>query len=212
MGQVDQVEKCVTMDLKEPGNYVYQVGLTREELGGSHFALVQSLAGGQVPQVDPVAAKQTFAAVHEAINGGLVQACHDLSEGGLAVAAAEMAFAGNLGLRVFLGQIPQAIEVDAASAAELAALAEKVRDAELHPLATYPAATVALLFSESNTRFLCEVRPEDTELFEKGPRRRAPCAHRRGRRHRPTANPRRAATDSRRVGQGDHRNRRAVGR
>ena len=43
------------------------------------------------------AAKRTFAAVHAAIDAGLVRACHDLSEGGLAVALAEMAFAGGFG-------------------------------------------------------------------------------------------------------------------
>ena len=55
------------------------------------------MRAGQVPQLDPQTAKKTFAAVHRAIHAGLVRACHDLSEGGLAVATAEMAFAGGLG-------------------------------------------------------------------------------------------------------------------
>ena len=76
----------MTMDLKQPGNLLYLVGETQDELGGSHFALVNGLAGGQVPTVDPKRAKRTFAAVHAAIDAGLVRACHDLSEGGLAVA------------------------------------------------------------------------------------------------------------------------------
>ena len=121
------------MDLKEPGNCLYLVGLTRDELGGSHFALVEALAGGQVPQVDAPTAKRTFAAVHRAIDAGLVRACHDLSEGGLAVAAAEMAFAGGLGRRSRSGQ------------------------SALRPTTAMPNSAV-LLFSESNTRFLCEVR------------------------------------------------------
>ena len=98
LGQIDDVARAVTMDLKEPGNLLYLVGVTKNELGGSHFALVHGLTGGQVPQGRrrgwPSA---TFAAVHRAIDAGLVRACHDLSEGGLAVAAAEMAFAGGLG-------------------------------------------------------------------------------------------------------------------
>ena len=98
LGQVDDVGRCVTMDLKEPGNCLYQVGLTRDELGGSHFALVKALAGGQVPHGRSRSRPgRRFAAVHRAIDAGLVRACHDLSEGGLAVAAAEMAFAGGLG-------------------------------------------------------------------------------------------------------------------
>jgi phosphoribosylformylglycinamidine synthase len=166
LGQIDDVRRCVSMDLKEPGNYLYQVGLTKEEMGGSHFALVQSLTGGQVPRVDPPLARRTFHALHKAIDAGLVQACHDMSEGGLAVAAAETAFAGNLGARVFLAQVPHAIEVDDESAAQAKQLAEKMPDDELHPLSTYPGATAVLLFSESNTRFLCEVRPDNAEAFE----------------------------------------------
>ena len=166
LGQIDDVGRSVTMDLKEPENYLYQVGLTREELGGSHFALVESLRGGRVPQVDVEVARQTFAALHKAIDVRLVRACHDMSEGGLAVAAAEMALAGGFGARVFLAQSPQAVEIDEQSAAEARRLSETMPDDELHPLSTYPAATAVLLFSESNTRFLCEVRPDDAEAFE----------------------------------------------
>jgi phosphoribosylformylglycinamidine synthase len=138
LGQVDDVSRCVTMDLKQPGNHLYLVGLTHNEMGGSHFALVESLAGGQVPKVDAEAAKRTFAALHKAIDAGLVRACHDLSEGGLAVAAAEMAFAGGLGARIELDHVP---------------CEEGARRA------------MVLLFSESNSRFLCEVCPEHGEGF-----------------------------------------------
>jgi phosphoribosylformylglycinamidine synthase subunit PurSL len=139
MGQIDDVSRCVTMDLKRPGNLLYLVGQTRDELGGSHFALVNNLQDGQVPSVDPEKARQTFAAIHAAINAGLMRACHDLSEGGLAVAVAEMAFAGGLGVR---------IDVD------LMAVADELND-------------VARLFSESNSRFLCEVAAEHAVEFER---------------------------------------------
>ena len=104
LGQIDDVARAVTMDLKQAGNTIYIVGDTRNEMGGSHFALVHNLKGGHVPRVDPVVARDTFAAVHRAIDEGLVRACHDLSEGGLAVAIAEMAFAGGLGAAIELGQ------------------------------------------------------------------------------------------------------------
>ena len=137
MGQVESVDQCTTMDLKTPGNRIYQVGTTRNELGGSHFALVNQQTGGRVPQVDPALAKATFYAVHQAIRGGLVRSCHDLSEGGLAVALAEMAFAGGWGA---------AIELSAA----------------LHETDT----DSAVLFSESNSRFLCEVATDAAADFE----------------------------------------------
>lgn len=142
IGQVADVRQCVTMDLKEAGNRVYQVGTTRDELGGSHWAMIQGLEGGSVPQVDPARAKETFRALHAAISAGLVRACHDLSEGGLAVAAAEMAFAGGLGLNLDLTRVP-------------------------HELAASGDSAVALLFAESNTRFLCEVPADKQTEFEK---------------------------------------------
>jgi phosphoribosylformylglycinamidine synthase len=96
----------------------------------------------QVPTVDATLAKRVFAALHRAIDLGLVCSCHDLSEGGLAVGAAEMAFAGGLGATLDLDRM--ATDIDKSS----------------------PGAAAALLFSESNSRFLCEVRPGDAPAFK----------------------------------------------
>jgi phosphoribosylformylglycinamidine synthase subunit PurSL len=147
LGQIDDVSRCVTMDLKRAGNVLYQIGETKNELGGSHFALVNGLTGGHVPQVDPVRAKATFAALHQAIHASYVRSCHDLSEGGLAVAAAEMAFAGGLGARLYLMEVPH--QISTAETAEVPG-----------GLAT------ALLFADSNTRFLVEVPPDCVGHFE----------------------------------------------
>jgi phosphoribosylformylglycinamidine synthase len=147
MGQVDDVSRCVSMDLKRAGNVLYQVGATKNELGGSHFALINQLTGGYVPRVDPARAKATFAAMHLAIHSGFVRSCHDLSEGGLAVAAAEMAFSGGLGARLYLLEVPHAVRAEET---------ETVRGG----LAS------VLLFAESNSRFLVEVAANYVEHFE----------------------------------------------
>jgi phosphoribosylformylglycinamidine synthase len=139
LGQVPDVRRCVTMDLKEPGNLLFLAGMTRRELGGSHWAMLKNEAGGDVPRVDPAAGRLLFQAVHTAIARGLVRACHDLSEGGLAVALAEMALAGGLGARASLAAVPRA------------------------PDAAHDA---VLLFSESPTRFLLEVRPAHAMALE----------------------------------------------
>ncbi len=97
LGRVPDVRRCVTMDIKEVGNALYLVGITKDELGGSHFNLVTGRTGGSVPRVDLATAPKVFAAVHSAITQGLIRACHDLSEGGFAVSAAEMCFAGGIG-------------------------------------------------------------------------------------------------------------------
>ncbi len=97
IGIIEDVQRAVTMDLKEAGNVVYLLGETRNELGGSHFNLIQNSNGGEVPSQAEYA-PTLYRALHRAMRAGLVRACHDLSEGGLAVAAAEMCIAGRLGL------------------------------------------------------------------------------------------------------------------
>jgi phosphoribosylformylglycinamidine synthase II len=115
LGQVDDVETCVTMDLKGAGNLLYLIGETKDEMGGSHFNLVNGLTDGNVPSVDKERAPEIFRALHQAIRQGLILSCHDLSEGGLAVAAAEMAFAGGVGVEILLPEGNGAVELFAES-------------------------------------------------------------------------------------------------
>lgn len=138
IGQMDDVRQAVTMDLKLPGNDLYLVGTTRGEFGGSHLFQVLGLEGGSVPRVDAQMAASGFAALHSAITQGLVRACHDLSEGGLAVAIAEMAFGGELGVEVELQSVASSDQLSAS----------------------------ALLFSESNSRFVIEVASANRHRIE----------------------------------------------
>lgn len=130
LGQMDDVEQAVTMDLKSAGNRLLLIGTTKDELGGSHYALVNGLNGGQVPHVDLALAPRVFVALHQTISKGLIRSCHDLSEGGLAVSAAEMAFAGGLGASLNLQPVAATSGISN---------------------------TATLLFSESTTRFVIEV-------------------------------------------------------
>ena len=139
LAQVEDVTTCVTMDLKAAGNLLYQVGETKNELGGSHFGLVNDLAGGEVPKVDTTAAKSIFHTLHNAIKNRLVRSCHDMSEGGLAVCVAEMAFAGGFGATVELNSVPCSADANNET---------------------------TKLFAESNSRFVCEVAPENKAAFE----------------------------------------------
>ena len=156
---VDDVNKCVTMDAKKPGNLLFIVGETKNELGGSHYSSLvarrSSLAGqgtrdesrvtGHAPTVDLQMAPKIARRISEAIARGLVVSCHDCSEGGLAVALAEMAFAGGLGIEADLRGLP--------------------RSPDLTPGA--PGVIDALLFSESNSRYIVEVEPEKYDAFAK---------------------------------------------
>ena len=137
---VNDVNRCVTMDAKQAGNLLVVVGLTKNELGGSRYYQQAGQLGANVPRVDLKTAPQVMAAVAEAIEEEVVKACHDCSEGGLAVALAEMAFAGGLGMQIDLGQVPAGTGV--------------VRDDQL-------------LFSESASRFVIEIEPGDLAKLAK---------------------------------------------
>ncbi len=138
LGIVPDVRRAVTMDLKAPGDWLYVVGLTADELGGSSYYRRLGLLGANVPQA-PAHGLALFRALHRAISRGLVRACHDCSEGGLAVAVAEMALAGGLGVELSLANVPRVPDVD--------------RDD-----------TIA--FSESLARFVVAVAPEHAVAFE----------------------------------------------
>ena len=138
VGVIPNIQSTTSMDLKAPGNLLYIVGETFNELGGSEYYKLKGFLGASVPKVRGAKAKRTFKAVTKAIDEGMVKSCHDLSEGGLAVAAAEMAFAGGYGLELDLRKVPGR---------------ELVRND-------------FVLFSESNSRFLIEVAEADSEDFE----------------------------------------------
>ena len=142
VGIVPDVRHSVTMDLKSPGNLLYVVGVTRAELGGSSYERtygpVDVPGAGTVPQPTGQA-MACYRALHQAMRQGLVRACHDCSEGGLAVALAEMALAGGCGAVVRLADLPRAGDV----------LCDNVA-----------------AFSESLGRMVVEVAPEDVAPFE----------------------------------------------
>jgi len=139
MAVMEDVGKCVTMDLKKADDLIYIVGATYNELGGSHYFANHGFIGNAVPKVYPEKGKQLMDALSSAMSRGLVAACHDLSEGGIGVAAAEMAFAGGLGMAVNLKNVPLGESIDCDD---------------------------FILFSESNSRFLVEIDPRNRKDFE----------------------------------------------
>jgi phosphoribosylformylglycinamidine synthase len=139
MAVMDDVNRAVTMDLKRAGNRLYVVGNTYDELAGSEYCACVGGAGRTVPQVRVEEAHRSMTLLSSAIEAGLVASCHDMSEGGFAVALAEMCFAGGRGAVVDLKSMP---------------LGERVERDDI------------LLFSESNSRFVVEVPEAHRAAFE----------------------------------------------
>lgn len=139
IGKTDDIRKGVTMDAKRPGDLVYLLGTTRNELGASEYYDMLGHLGKNVPKVDAATALQRYRSVNQAQEQGLLASCHDLSDGGLGVALAETAFAGGFGMHIDLGKV----KCD-----------EVLRED-------------AVLFSESASRLLVTVRPDNKAAFEK---------------------------------------------
>lgn len=169
LGLVPEIARCTTMDLKRAGNLLVLVGLTSGRLGGSHWlsmvaddeSLSRRQAGSadavgaspELPTVDLVMGPRTAAAVARAIGAGIVRSAHDPSEGGLLVAAAEMALAGGLGCTIELDHVPIA---EAAKSGPGGAAGVRAR----------PRAD-ALSFAEDPSRYLLEIEPGSLASLER---------------------------------------------
>ncbi len=101
VAHVPDADRCVTPDLAGPGNALVLLGPTSTEFAGSHldFVVGAPKQRGVAPAPDPDAPDR-YRNLHAAMQAGLVVSCHDVSEGGLAVALAEMCIAGRLGARI----------------------------------------------------------------------------------------------------------------
>jgi phosphoribosylformylglycinamidine synthase len=139
IAHVPQAEATVTADLKKSGNVLLLTGTTEPEFGASHASMVCQHpieTSGVVPEFD-ANAPQRYRHLHQAILQGLVVACHDCSEGGVAVTIAEMCIGGRLGAQMSLqSQLDSAIDL------------------------------CTLLFSESLGRHIVEVEPHNLAAFQ----------------------------------------------
>ncbi|MFH1093217.1 MAG: phosphoribosylformylglycinamidine synthase subunit PurL [Candidatus Omnitrophota bacterium] len=141
MGVIDDVEKVVSSDLKVSGNLIYCIGTTANEMGGSSYFAMNNYTSGNVPKVDFKRNRMTFEQLSECVNKGLIRSCHDISDGGLGVTLAEMAFSGNVGMNVSLSKVKHRISKN------------ELRDD-------------IILFSESNGRFVVEIEKNKKKEFE----------------------------------------------
>lgn len=131
--KVEDVRRTITSDFKQADDVVYLLGETYDELGGSEFYQLFGELGANVPKVRFEQAKALYILMGEANDQGLIQSCHDLSDGGLAVALAEATFGYGFGAEV---ELPEGLPVH------------------------------VQLFSESHSRFVATVAPEDVVAFE----------------------------------------------
>lgn len=142
LGIVPDAKLARTMDAKLAGNVLLQVGETQRAMGGSHYQLMTGDAtrSTQVPHVDLARGPLTARVIAKLIAAGLVASAHDCSDGGMLIAAAEMAFAGRVGLDVNLDGVPSATELD----------------------------DITACFAETPSRYLLEISPENLDVVVRG--------------------------------------------
>jgi len=140
---IEKTDQVISMYAKDPQDLIYIVGQTYPELGGSHYYDLFGAIGNNIPKVNAKSAGRTFGRLSRASSAGLIKAMHDCSEGGIGVAASEMAFAGGLGMDLFLSEVPYRRQGQD----------KNLRDDHV-------------LFSESNSRFIVEVDQRDQKRFE----------------------------------------------
>lgn len=145
IGLCEDVRECITVDVKEAGNLLYVVGETKEELGRSEYYKSRDVEAGIVPRTDPAVLIRRMEALREAMKAGLIASCHDVSEGGLAVAVCEMLIGGDIGASIDITGVNPEIRSD------------------------------YKLFSESNSRWVAEVQREEKRRFEELMNNRGVC-------------------------------------
>ena len=145
VGLVPDVRKCVTTDLKEEGNPIYVIGETRQEMAGTAFFRLFGGKGGVVPGVVTSQLAQGISSLNECMERSLLRSCHDLSDGGAAVALAEMCIGGDIGVNANLeamGKLAPAVKMFSESNSRWLVEVDRNREQEFLQRMKAPAARI----------------------------------------------------------------------
>lgn len=138
LGVIPDVARAMTTDWKCAGDALYLVGETNDELGASEYATMLGLSGGRAPSPDVKRNAKAYDAISKAIQAELVASAISVGRGGLGVALAKSAIAGQLGTHIDLTNIPGDVKSGG-----------------------------SILFSESQGRILVSIRQGREKEFEK---------------------------------------------
>jgi phosphoribosylformylglycinamidine synthase II len=105
MGRIEQAESAVSMDFKSCGDLIYILCAGGLALGGTTFADLHGYESTMIPKIDMKRAADMYRRLHSAICRGFVKSCHDISEGGTAVALAESVIGSGLGAEVSIEKL-----------------------------------------------------------------------------------------------------------
>jgi phosphoribosylformylglycinamidine synthase len=138
---MDDVRHVVSLDVKAAGDYIYVLGETHEELGGSEYASLideHNTFFSPVPHVDCSKNRSVYDTYSQCLQQGFIASAIGVGRGGLAAAVAKVSIAGDLGVSISFEKLKGTVKMDQAA-----------------------------LFSESQGRILVTINPRYKEEFEK---------------------------------------------
>ncbi|KJR98906.1 MAG: phosphoribosylformylglycinamidine synthase [Peptococcaceae bacterium BRH_c4a] len=111
-GRIKDVSRTVSTDFKKSDSYIVLVGKrVASEMAGSVYCRLAGIQGDNLPRIDLETMALVFKAIHAAVRQGLLLACHDISEGGLSAALAEMCFGGDVGCGINIENTDTPVEL-----------------------------------------------------------------------------------------------------
>ncbi|MDM8334920.1 phosphoribosylformylglycinamidine synthase subunit PurL [Wolbachia pipientis] len=142
IGIIENIEDAVSLDVKMPGDLIYVLGTTYDELGRSEYQLYSGIGNNNVPKVDAKSAKKLYERYNRAIKDGIVASAIALNLGGLVIALAKSLIAGDFGAEIDLSLVP------------------------IEEMYNRDVINKIIMFSESQSRILVTVAQQNQQRFE----------------------------------------------
>ncbi|AHX04766.1 phosphoribosylformylglycinamidine synthase subunit PurL [Ehrlichia japonica] len=142
LGIIENIENAVTLDVKSPGDLIYILGTTYDELGGSEYQKYSGIENNNVPQVHAEHAKKLYTSYNKAINANLIASAIAVNLGGMIISLVKSLIGGQLGAEISLSSIPTC----------------NIKNNDLKEK--------VILFSESQSRILVTIGKHNKQEFE----------------------------------------------
>ncbi|WOE64184.1 phosphoribosylformylglycinamidine synthase subunit PurL [Wolbachia endosymbiont of Zaprionus tsacasi] len=142
IGIIENIENAVSLDVKMPGDLIYVLGETLDELGRSEYQLYSGIGNNNVPKVDAKSARKLYERYNQAIKDGIIASAIAPNLGGLVIALAKSLIAGDLGAEIDLSLVPIG----------------KIQNTDI--------INKIIMFSESQSRILVTIAPQNQKRFE----------------------------------------------
>ncbi|MDR0772798.1 MAG: phosphoribosylformylglycinamidine synthase [Wolbachia pipientis] len=142
IGIIENIENAVSLDVKMPGDLIYVLGTTHDELGRSEYQLYSGIDNNNVPKVDAKSARKLYEHYNQAIKDGIIASAIAPNLGGLIIALEKSLIAGDLGAEIDLSLVPIG----------------KTQNTDI--------INKIIMFSESQSRILVTIAPQNQQRFE----------------------------------------------